>query len=938
MKEEKQKTKRTPAILKEEIIKYLEYERNLKSKFIHAIIQIGSRLYKSSEPGSDFDFLCICSMIPKDFEERHQIRDINLHMMTEENYISNIINYDPFTLTSLWVPQKNIYLQTKKNYSIGTKSVILHFQNKFVMNLDQLEHKFLAEKKLCINKSERYFSQDKRISLKNIIHSIRYLMFGIQILENGKIIDFTCANEFYKKIFSLKYEKWDEYYEEMKDYLVTIELEFKTKIKDVKKEIENYNQFPKDSSSISSTILFLQKHGIEKLLLFFNLEYNNTDFGGEFKIKTSRMNPHQIEKECNCGLYVDKNFELIGFKIFYEQFQWNSVEKYEKFLNQENLIYKSQRTIYSYPDFALVFYDDISKNWKGLGSTWALKMNTFNKLNENYHSKSFIIESDNLLIAVYDRESKTLENHFQYQKIVDLQVLQKEPMTDFRALQLSFMEKKLNYGTSIILQDENLNQIEVLDPIGWATEATNKNQISESDGLLMFLKSRKELKNAESDFMNSAFGITASTMKEFDLSLKKYLDLIDEIVDSENPFFHEITNTMKKENLTVQQYFYLNNLATFKKYLNFKQVLKTEKIPDIWKNIEFSEKLPVELHELIFQFLPGRTMKYISTCVSSKFYWVRSSSDLIRIVLKNTTSLSAKVFKNLIPYFETPTFQLICRIIPYTTTKIGETFSIYDNLYLINPRKLNKFELNLFQLRNTNIMPKSIVSQKEFLNTFNQEFKFEFWKDLLQWEYFKVIGGSILKCLLKNSFKAKETQDIDIFFKGDYYSFDDAYYKFFEELKQYEATEEFHDDYIDRIRTIHVTIDSKKLTFQFILYNTDETDLNQFYQILDQDCCQIGFNGTKVFCTYSFIQSLNTGTMMNYHLLNDSCMTEKTEKRINKYSSRGFELLYPKCFDFENIKVLEEKFKSNYYSGGPFEENNDSMGIFDKAMELIYDH
>ena len=150
----------------------------------------------------------------------------------------------------------------------------------------------------------------------------------------------------------------------------------------------------------------------------------------------------------------------------------------------------------------------------------------------------------------------------------------------------------------------------------------------------------------------------------------------------------------------------------------------------------------------------------------------------------------------------------------------------------------------------------------------------------------------------------------------------------------FETSEDFHDDYVDRVRTLRVNIDSKLLTFQFILYNDRNEDFDQFYQILDQDCCQIGFNSEKVFCSYSFIQSLNTGSMMNYHLMRESFISEQTDKRIEKYSSRGFELLYPKSFDFKNRKIVETEFVSEIY-GSPFEENNDSLEIFSKGEKLI---
>eukprot|EP01084_Bolivina_argentea_P303284 523582_1 len=43
--------------------------------------------------------------------------------------------------------------------------------------------------------------------------------------------------------------------------------------------------------------------------------------------------------------------------------------------------------------------------------------------------------------------------------------------------------------------------------------------------------------------------------------------------------------------------------------------------------------------------------------------------------------------------------------------------------------------------------------------------------------------------------------------------------------------------------------------------------------IFDLDCSQIGFNGKDILCTYAFLQSINTNTMINYKLSNIKTLT-----------------------------------------------------------------
>lgn len=88
-----------------------------------------------------------------------------------------------------------------------------NFRKSFTINKSYLKNSHIKEAGICISKSKRLFLKEKCKSLKNIIHSIRYLMFTIQILELGKISDYQCANEYFNQIFKMNFETWDEYFE-----------------------------------------------------------------------------------------------------------------------------------------------------------------------------------------------------------------------------------------------------------------------------------------------------------------------------------------------------------------------------------------------------------------------------------------------------------------------------------------------------------------------------------------------------------------------------------------------------------------------------------------------------------------------------------------------------------------------------------------------------
>ena len=60
--------------------------------------------------------------------------------------------------------------------------------------------------------------------------------------------------------------------------------------------------------------------------------------------------------------------------------------------------------------------------------------------------------------------------------------------------------------------------------------------------------------------------------------------------------------------------------------------------------------------------------------------------------------------------------------------------------------------------------------------------------------------------------------------------------------------------------------------------------------------CQLSFNGKTLNCTYAFIQSINTRTMINYKYYPLDKFKDIYEPRTNKYIQRLFKLLRPRRY------------------------------------------
>ena len=65
-----------------------------------------------------------------------------------------------------------------------------------------------CKKKLTVEKD-----YNLRIAQKSLFHSLRIYMFGIQIAEQGKIVDYQCAKDLWKEIENVENPTW-EYYKE----------------------------------------------------------------------------------------------------------------------------------------------------------------------------------------------------------------------------------------------------------------------------------------------------------------------------------------------------------------------------------------------------------------------------------------------------------------------------------------------------------------------------------------------------------------------------------------------------------------------------------------------------------------------------------------------------------------------------------------------------
>lgn len=311
-----------------------------------------------------------------------------------------------------------------------------------------------------------------------------------------------------------------------------------------------------------------------------------------------------------------------------------------------------------------------------------------------------------------------------------------------------------------------------------------------------------------------------------------------------------------------------------------------------------------------------------------------------------------KCFTEMQAFYGTPIFQAYSRLMPYNLIHLQNKFplvALHKHLYLVNQyRKLNSWEMNLFKLFDGKDpkLPKGPVvhTLKQFEKKMDEEFHLRKWRDVMDWESFFLVGGSVVKCLLKESFEAKH-QDLDFFFTAcDYNKCWKKVDEIANEMKKKGYKVQFG-DYGQYVNSFEVSFDGKNMIkFQFIWYD-DNFTREKLLNIFDLDCCQVGYDGRQVLSTYAFVQSITTRTTINYKLVNSKKDVETFQPRTVKYVKRGFSLLVPKAFICEilNLENAEEEVvKFNVLKGScgdgdyaGFLLNNDSLKVRDSFVDLI---
>jgi predicted nucleotidyltransferase len=160
-----------------------------------SVYQYGSRVYGTANHASDWDFIVVANSSIDGQEFRNG--DYNVHVYTTDTFQRNIDEHKIHALECIFAPKEFVLVDNRRW--------------AFKLDRSKLRHELSAKasnswvkckKKLTVEVGQEY------IGVKSLFHSLRLVIFGIQIAQQGSITDYGAANQHWSDI--------DNYYKGMK--------------------------------------------------------------------------------------------------------------------------------------------------------------------------------------------------------------------------------------------------------------------------------------------------------------------------------------------------------------------------------------------------------------------------------------------------------------------------------------------------------------------------------------------------------------------------------------------------------------------------------------------------------------------------------------------------------------------------------------------------
>lgn len=218
--EEKEKT-----LMNINLTDLIDTDELFKELMEHVITMFyyGSRVYGTMTDKSDVDIVAI---VDDEIDLSGYVNGIaefkmdanDYQFINESTFINMVTEHHIVALEMFWLPSDLIIKGDVKRYEPYFK--LDKWKLRQVVSSIASNAFAKAHKKMTVEKDyDLYRGQ------KSLFHSIRVMVFGIQIAKFGKIVDYQEANQYWTMIYAMKDSPWEVYKETFKPIINQIRSE-----------------------------------------------------------------------------------------------------------------------------------------------------------------------------------------------------------------------------------------------------------------------------------------------------------------------------------------------------------------------------------------------------------------------------------------------------------------------------------------------------------------------------------------------------------------------------------------------------------------------------------------------------------------------------------------------------------------------------------------
>jgi len=191
--------------------------QNLLKQAIN-IYEYGSIVYGTYQEGiSDKDFVVVMPDETISNGEQVSVDNEQYTFHSESEWVKMLADNDVCSVECACLPQKHIVKQTKVfPVKFETSKIRSQFSAKASNSWVKCKKKLTVKEDFA-----------PRVGKKSLWHSLRILMFGIQLLQFGRIERYTCANGYHNDIVNSETDDWNYFHEKYKPVYNKLKSDFR---------------------------------------------------------------------------------------------------------------------------------------------------------------------------------------------------------------------------------------------------------------------------------------------------------------------------------------------------------------------------------------------------------------------------------------------------------------------------------------------------------------------------------------------------------------------------------------------------------------------------------------------------------------------------------------------------------------------------------------